>query len=61
MPKFSKDDGGCQFFITHLPTPRLDGRYTVFGQVVEGLDVIDSLEVGDTITRASVSGLPADR
>ena len=52
MPKAGKDTGGCQLFITHLPTPHLDGNYTVFGQVVSGLDVVDRLEVGDTIVRA---------
>ncbi|MFQ5653321.1 MAG: peptidylprolyl isomerase, partial [Planctomycetota bacterium] len=54
MPKAGNDTGGCQIFITHLPTPHLDGRYTVFGRVVEGLPVIDRLEVGDRIVRARV-------
>jgi cyclophilin family peptidyl-prolyl cis-trans isomerase/HEAT repeat protein len=53
MPKAGKDTGGCQFFITHVPTPHLDGRYTVFGKVIRGLDVVDKIEVGDRITRAS--------
>lgn len=44
-----KDTEGCQFFITHLPTPHLDGRYTVFAKVVSGYDVVDNLQVGDTI------------
>jgi cyclophilin family peptidyl-prolyl cis-trans isomerase/HEAT repeat protein len=51
MPKAGKDTGGCQLFITHVPTPHLDGNYTVFGQVVEGLEVIDAIEVGDAILR----------
>lgn len=50
MPKSTKDTGGCQLFIVHLPTPHLDGRYTAFGHVLQGLDVVDSLEVGDRIT-----------
>lgn len=52
MPKAGKDTGGCQVFITHLPTPRLDGNYTLFGQVVSGLEVVDEIEVGDKILRA---------
>lgn len=52
MPKAGKDTGGCQLFLTHVPTPHLDGLYTVFGRVVEGLDVLDRLEVGDRILRA---------
>jgi cyclophilin family peptidyl-prolyl cis-trans isomerase/HEAT repeat protein len=52
MPKSGKDTGGCQLFITHLPTPHLDGNYTVFGQVIFGLDVVDKIEVGDRIETA---------
>jgi len=48
------DTGGCQIFITHLPTPHLDGLYTVFGRVVKGLEVVDRIEVGDRILRATV-------
>jgi len=54
MPKAGKDTGSCQIFITHLPTPHLDGNYTVFGQVESGLDVVDEIEVGDRIVRAYV-------
>lgn len=48
------DTGGCQLFLTHLPTPHLDGLYTAFGRVTEGLDVVDRIEMGDTIRRATV-------
>lgn len=48
------DTGGCQLFITHVPTPGLDGLYTIFGRVVEGLDVIDAIERGDKILKATV-------
>ncbi len=54
MPKAGKDTGGCQIFVTHVPTPHLDGNYTVFGRVTAGLDVVDEIEVGDTIVRATV-------
>ncbi len=43
------DTGGSQFFITHAPQPHLDGRYTVFGRVRRGLDVVDRTVPGDGI------------
>lgn len=54
MPNAGPDSGGCQIFVTHIPTPHLDGRYTVFGQVVEGFDVLDAIELGDVCERAEV-------
>jgi cyclophilin family peptidyl-prolyl cis-trans isomerase/HEAT repeat protein len=48
------DTGGSQFFLTHSPQPHLDGRYTVFGQIVRGLDVLDRIQPGDTIVRVRV-------
>jgi cyclophilin family peptidyl-prolyl cis-trans isomerase/HEAT repeat protein len=48
------DTGGSQFFITHSPQPHLDGRYTVFGQVVAGMDVVDRLQQWDTINSIRV-------
>ena len=49
-----KDTEGCQFFITHLPTPHLDGRYTIFARVVAGQDVVDRIQIGDTITQITL-------
>jgi len=49
-----EDTGGSQFFITHSPQPHLDGRYTVFGHVLEGMDVVDQLRVGDVIRRVRI-------
>lgn len=43
-----KDTGGSQFFVTLSEQPHLVGRYTIFGQVVEGMDVVDQIQVGDT-------------
>ncbi|WP_299123153.1 peptidylprolyl isomerase [uncultured Tenacibaculum sp.] len=40
---------GSQFFITHTATPWLDGKHTVFGSVVEGQDVVDAVEQGDSM------------
>ena len=37
---------GTQFFITHSPTPHLDGNYTIFGKVIEGMDVVDRMYAG---------------
>lgn len=54
MPNAGRDSGGCQLFITHLPTPHLDGRYTVFGQVIEGMDVVDALDLGDRCQRVEI-------
>jgi cyclophilin family peptidyl-prolyl cis-trans isomerase/HEAT repeat protein len=52
MPKAGKDTGGCQLFVSLVPAPHLDGRYTVFGKVVDGMDVLDRTEPGDKILRA---------
>jgi cyclophilin family peptidyl-prolyl cis-trans isomerase len=49
-----RDTGGSQFFITHSPQPHLDARYTVFGHVVNGMDVVDRIQVGDVIQRIRV-------
>jgi peptidyl-prolyl cis-trans isomerase B (cyclophilin B) len=45
---------GSQFFITHRPTPHLDGVHTVFGQVVEGQDVVNAIQQGDKINRITI-------
>jgi cyclophilin family peptidyl-prolyl cis-trans isomerase/HEAT repeat protein len=50
-----EDTGGSQFFITHSPQPHLDGRYTVMGHVVNGMDVVDRLVPGDVIRRVRIS------
>ena len=49
---------GSQFFITHVPTPHLDGRHTVFGEVVGAEDqkVVDAIRVGDRIESVRIEG-----
>ena len=49
-----RDTGGSQFFITLSPQPHLDARYTVFGHVVNGMDVVDRIKPGDVIQRIRV-------
>jgi len=48
------DTGGSQWFITHSPQPHLDARYTIFGRVMAGMDVVDALQVGDTVIRVRI-------
>jgi peptidyl-prolyl cis-trans isomerase B (cyclophilin B) len=55
MAHAGKDTGGSQFFITHRATPHLDGVHTVFGQVIEGQEVVDAIRVGDRMKRVTVS------
>ncbi len=58
MALSGKDTGGSQWFVTHSPQPHLDGGYTVFGNVVAGMDVVDSIARGDVIRRVAVTERP---
>jgi cyclophilin family peptidyl-prolyl cis-trans isomerase/HEAT repeat protein len=54
MASAGKDTESSQYFITHSPQPHLDGRYTAFGRVVEGLEAVDTIREGDRVVRALV-------
>ncbi|MET0401555.1 MAG: peptidylprolyl isomerase, partial [Cystobacter sp.] len=55
MALSGKDTGGSQFFVTYSPQPHLDGRYTAFGEVTRGLEVVDRRLEGDTLFDVAVS------
>ena len=64
MANYGPDTNGCQFFITYVPKHQLDGHYSVFGQLIEGMDVLKKLTPrdpsqnpqfeGDTIIRITI-------
>ena len=56
MANAGPNTNGSQFFITHVATPWLDGKHTVFGKVVEGLDVVDKVAQGDLIKSVRIEG-----
>ncbi|WP_292463732.1 peptidylprolyl isomerase [Methanolobus sp.] len=54
MAHAGKDTGGSQFFITHSPQPHLDGIHTVFGQVIESMDVVNKIKPKDVMKKVTV-------
>jgi len=48
------NSASAQFYVALQPLPELDGRYAVFGEVVDGMDVVDTISQGDRINKAIV-------
>jgi peptidyl-prolyl cis-trans isomerase B (cyclophilin B) len=55
MANAGPSTNGSQFFITHVPTPHLNGKHTVFGKVTKGLVVVDASEQGDVMVSVKVA------
>ncbi len=55
MANAGPNTNGSQFFITHVATPWLDGKHSVFGRVTDGLDVVNAVRQGDKIERVTIA------